>query len=91
MHWQESLKPSMAKNGGIVDCDIDALPPDVKHHISYAIIEALKTTKMGFDLYALGSRLDIPLIDQDETYEEAAIEADLMSVELEEFTNPLEL
>ena len=46
--------------------------------MSYAIIEALQTKGYGFDLFCINFGTDPELIDPDETYEEAAIETDLL-------------
>ena len=61
-----------------VDYDLDTLPACVKHFVSYAIIKALQTKGMGFDMFAISFKQDIKLIDASETYEMAAIETDLM-------------
>ena len=64
------------------DYDLDHLPASLKHYVSYAIIEALKSKGYGFDLFSISYSIDLDLIQPNETYEEAAIEADLMDVEL---------
>ena len=56
---------------------LSELPSCVKHFVSYAIIEALKTKGMGFDLFSLSFKTDPMLIRPEESYEEAAIETDL--------------
>lgn len=68
----------------IIEYDLNVLPDCIKHYVSYAIIEALKTKKMGFDCFSISFYDGDPLlIDQDETYEEASIEADLFAFEIE--------
>ena len=67
----------------IVDYDLDTLPACVKHYVSYAIINALQTKGMGFDLFAVSFNNDIKIIDAFETYESAAIETDLMDFSLD--------
>ena len=71
-----------------VDYDLSKLPPCVKHFVSYAIIEALKTKGMGFDLFNLNFKLDPEIIRPSESYEEAAIETDLADFN---FDFPVEL
>lgn len=70
------------KNGSIytIEYDLSTLPPCVKHFVSYAIIEALKTKGIGFDICALSSNFkeDLMLVDPNESYEEAVIETDLI-------------
>ena len=75
--WQQEL---FNKHGRTftIDYVLSELPPCVKHFVSYAIIEALKTKGMGFDLFALSFKTDPMLIRPEETYEEAAIETDLV-------------
>lgn len=81
--WKLSLDKS--HNGQFeyeVDYDLSNLPGCVKHFISYAIIEALKTKGVGFDLFSITfSKGDPSLISPSETYEEVAIETDLLCVE----------
>ena len=60
-----------------IDYDLSKLPPCVKHFVSYAVIEALKTKGMGFDLFNLSFKPDPEIIRPSESYEEAAIETDL--------------
>lgn len=60
-----------------VDYDLSKLPPCVKHFVSYAIIEALKTKGIGLDLFNLSFKPDPEIIRPSESYEEAAIETDL--------------
>ena len=62
----------------IVDYDLDTLPACVKRFVSRAVVNALQTKGMGFDMFAISFRQDIKLIDASETYEMAAIESDLM-------------
>ena len=71
-----------------VDYDLDALPACVKHFVSYAIIKALQTKGMRFDMFAISFNQDIKLIDASETYEMAAIETDLADFN---FDFPVEL
>ena len=59
------------------DYILSELPPCVKHFVSYAVIDALKTKGMGFDLFNLSFKTDPEIIRPEETYEEAAIETDL--------------
>lgn len=61
-----------------VDYDIETLPSCVKHFVSRAVVNALQTKGMGFDMFAISFKQDIKLIDASETYETAAIETDLM-------------
>lgn len=65
------------------DYCLATLPGSVKHYVSYAIIEALKTKGVGFDLFSPSYSKDIDLIRPTETYEEATIEADLMDFNLD--------
>lgn len=67
------------KQKGEVEYDVDTFPASVKHFVSWAVIEALKTKGIGFDLSAISFGTDPELIDPNETYEEAAIETDLLS------------
>lgn len=71
-----------------VDYTLSELPPCVKHFVSYAIIEALKTKGMGFDLFNLSFILDLELVRPEESYEEAVIETDLADFS---FDSPAEL
>lgn len=71
-----------------IDYDLSKLPPCVKHFVSYAIIEALKTKGMGFDLFNLSFKPDPEIIRPSESYEEAAIETDLADFN---FDFPVEL
>ena len=61
-----------------IDYDLSKLPPCVKHFVSYAVIETLKTKGMGFDLFNLSFKPDPEIIRPSESYEEAAIETDLV-------------
>ena len=72
-----------AKHVNDVDLEysLDTLPANIKHYVSYAFIEALKTNGMGCDMFTF-SYDDISIIKPNETYEEASIEVDLMDVEL---------
>ena len=63
-----------------VKYDVDTLPGWTKHFVSYAIIDALKTKGTGFDAFAISNLGDIELIRPEETYEEAAIETDLLAL-----------
>ena len=84
--WRAGL---FKENGSIeVDYDISKLPPCVKHFVSYAVIEALKTKGMGFDLFNLSFKPDPEIIRPSESYEEAAIETDLADFN---FDFPVEL
>lgn len=75
-----------------VDYDLSHLPGCVKHYVSYAIIEALKTKGVGFDLFSISYNKGDPLlVDPNETYEEAAIETDLLDFEMSELTSPIGL
>ncbi len=83
--WREELSRRCMEflktsNGGAftIDYDLDSLPACVKHYVSYAIIQALQTNGMGFDLFAISFNQDIKIVDASETYEMAAIETDLM-------------
>ena len=80
--WKESL---IKAHGNIfqVEYDLDMLPAYVKHYVSYAFIQALKTKEMGFDLFSAAFHDDIMLVSPNETYEEASIEIDLMDFELD--------
>lgn len=70
------------------DYTLSELPPCVKHFVSYAIIEALKTKGMGFDLFSFSFKTDPMLIRPEESYEEAVIETDLADFS---FDSPAEL
>ena len=74
--WKAKL---FSENGSTfeVDYDLSKLPSCVKHFVSYAIIEALKTKGMGFDLFNLSFKPDPEIIRPSESYEEAVIETDL--------------
>ena len=82
--WREELSHkciefAKTSNGAFtIDYDLETLPSCVKNFVSYAIIKALQTKGMGFDLFAISYSHDINLIDASETYETAAIETDLM-------------
>lgn len=65
-------------NKNIIEYDLTKIPASIKHFVSYAIIEALQTKGYGFDLFGINFGTDPELIDPDETYEEAAIETDLL-------------
>lgn len=86
----DGIEPKTWKKSMLVDSysryiryDIETAPKSLKKYISNAVIEALKTKGVGFDLFALSFRDDPILIDPNETYEEAAIETDLMDFELD--------
>ncbi len=85
--WKTKL---FAENGSKfeVDYDLSKLPPCVKHFVSYAVIKALKTKGMGFDLFNLSFKPDPEIIRPSESYEEAAIETDLVDFN---FDFPIEL
>jgi len=74
--------------GFTLDYILSELPPCVKHFVSYAIIEALKTKGMGFDLFNLSFISDLELVRPEESYEEAVIETDLADFS---FDSPAEL
>ncbi len=76
--WKKTAKQV---NDVVLEYSLDMLPANIKHYVSYAFIDALKTNGMGFDLFSF-SYDDISIIKPNETYEEASIEADLMDVEL---------
>lgn len=76
--WKKTAKQV---NDTDLEYSLDTLPANIKHYVSYAIIEALKTNGMGLDMFTF-SHDDISIIKPSETYEEASIEADLMDVEL---------
>lgn len=76
--WKKTAKQV---NNVVLEYSLDMLPANIKHYVSYAFIDALKTDGMGFDLFSF-SYDDISIIKPNETYEEASIEADLMDVEL---------
>lgn len=76
--WKKTAKQV---NDADLEYSLDKLPANIKHYVSYAFIDALKTNGMGFDLFSF-SYDDISIIKPNETYEEASIEADLMDVEL---------
>lgn len=76
----KQLRQSAAYNS-IVKYDVDTFPDWTKHLVSYAIIDALKTKGMGFDAFATTANLgDIELIRPNETYEQVAIETDLLAL-----------
>lgn len=84
--WRAEL---FKENSSIeVDYDLSKLPPCVKHFVSYAVIEALKTKGIGFDLFNLSFKPDPEIIRPSESYEEAAIETDLVDFN---FDFPVEL
>lgn len=62
----------------VIDYDLETVPDSVKHYVSYAVIEALKTKGMGFDLFSISCTDDPVIVSPNETYEEVAIETDLM-------------
>ena len=74
--------------GFTLDYNLSELPPCVKHFVSYAIIDALKTKGMGFDLFSFSFKTDPMLIRPEESYEEAVIETDLADFS---FDSPVEL
>lgn len=76
--WKKTAKQV---NDTDLEYSLDTLPANIKHYVSYAFIEALKTNGMGCDMFSF-SYDDISIIKPNETYEEASIEADLMDVEL---------
>ena len=79
--YESWRKQHCRQDGSIytMEYDLSTLPPCVKHFVSYAIIEALKTKGMGFDMFTLASyKEDLKLIDPNESYEEAVIESDLI-------------
>ena len=81
--WKQALKNSFGNTAVfIADYDLESLPPYIKHFVSYAFIEALKSKGIGFDMFALSYPADFPLIDPNETYEEVSIETDLMGFEI---------
>ena len=88
--FKEWFSEQMAQRGKFyplnIDYDLNALPQSLKHFVSYAIIEALKTNGMGFDAFSLSYNDDLELIRQNETYEEVAIESDLMCFELNDLS-----
>lgn len=76
----EPWRQQFCKEHGAIfnaDYDLSKLPPCVKHYISFAIIEALKTNGMGFDLFSFSFKDDLEIIRPSESYEEATIETDL--------------
>lgn len=85
--WKAKL---FAENGSKfeIDYDLFKLPSCVKHFVSYAVIEALKTKGMGFDLFNLSFKPDPEIIRPSESYEEASIETDLVDFN---FDFPIEL
>jgi len=84
--WQKQKLNEHKCTAFAVDYDLPAMPSCIKHFVSYAIIEALKTRGMGFDLFSFAFPNDISLIDPTETYEEVAIETDLLGFEMDELT-----
>ena len=70
--------------------DLSSLPASVKHFVSYAIVDALKTKGMGFDLFSISFSDDLEIIRPDESYEEAAIETDLLCFASEEVNEILD-
>ena len=87
LEWKtfiDNIKSSIAANCIAYSPNDPLIPACVKHFISYAIIEALKTKNVGFDLFSISYGTDPSLVDPSETYEEAAIETDLMCFEMEE-------
>lgn len=83
---QEVLKPFIkqlrqsATYSSIVKYDVDTLPGWTRHIVSCTIIDALKTKGMGVDAFAISHLGDIELIRPNETYEQAAIETDLLAL-----------
>ena len=75
----KQLRQSAAYNS-TVKYDVCTLPDWAKHFVSYAIINALKTKGMGFDAFAISHLGDIELIRPNETYEQIAIETDLLTL-----------
>ena len=85
--WKKELVCKHANNFEI-EYDLNDVPACVKHFVSYAIIESLKTKGMGFDLFAISFNNDIELINPNESYEEVAIETDLLDFD---YDMPVEL
>lgn len=79
--FDEWKKTAKRVNAVDLEYSLDTLPANIKHYVSYAFIDALKTNGMGCDMFTF-SYDDISIIKPNETYEEASIEADLMDVEL---------
>ena len=77
---QEDLKKFTTSMPSCMKYDVETLPSWFKHFVSYAVIDALKTKGMGFDAFAISRLGDIELIRPEETYEEAAIETDLLAL-----------
>ena len=76
----KQLMQSAAFGQPTVKYDVDTLPGWTRHIVSCTIIDALKTKGMGVDAFAISHLGDIELIRPNETYEQAAIETDLLAL-----------
>ena len=85
--WRNKLIKQHS-NSFEIEYDLNDVPSCVKHFVSYAIIESLKTKGMGFDLFAISFNNDVELINPNESYEEVAIETDLLDFD---YDMPVEL
>ena len=90
----EEWKTTVIKDYDDIDYDIDSLPACVKRFVSCAFIKALKNKGMGFDLFSISFHVDPLLVSPNESYEEAAIETDLMDFDFDlnlKLTSPIDL
>lgn len=80
--WCENIVASRGYYDSIViSYDLSMIPKNIKHFVSYAIIEALQTKGYGFDIFSPEySTDDIELISANETYDEVSIEVDMLGI-----------
>lgn len=77
--WKEALFKTLAYKSNSIEFDLTTTPDCVKHIVFGTIMNALKTKGMGLDCFSLSfSAKDPVLVDVDESYEEVAIETDLL-------------
>ena len=76
---EDWISDKFKQKNGYIEYDLSSVPKNIAHYVSYAIIDALKRNNTGLDMFSYNLYgVDIKLIDPNETYEEAAIETDLM-------------
>ena len=76
---EDWIAEKFKQKNGYIEYDLDSIPKNFVHYVSYAIIDALKRDNTGLDMFSYNLYgVEIKLIDPNETYEEASIETDLM-------------